>query len=75
MAEALAKREDLESEIETIIDFVMSTFGDKTAAEVLDEAGVDDTWRTEAEKQCSSVARDFIETDAFGAWLDKLLAD
>ena len=75
MAKALADRDDIDAEIEGIIAFAMSTFGDKTAAEVLDEAGIDDTWRHEAEKQCSTLARDFIQTNAFGSWLENLLAD
>jgi len=75
MAQSLAKRDNIHQEIEDIINYSMTTLGEKTAAEVLDEAGIDDTWRAEAEKQCTVLANDFIATEAFGTWLNTLLTD
>jgi hypothetical protein len=75
MAKALSERPNMESEIKEIIEFVLSNIGEKTAAEVLDEAGIEDSWRQQAEMQCSTVARGFVKSDAFGTWLEQLLKD
>ncbi len=75
MAQALSDRENIETEIADIINFSLANLGQKTAAEVLDEAGIDATWRHEAERQCSQIAQTLIATDAFGNWLEALLQD
>jgi len=74
-ARALAEREGLEGEIEAVIIVALTGIGDKTAGQILEEAGMADTWRAEVEIRAAELARSFAATDAFGTWLEQLLAD
>ena len=75
IATALAGRKDLETEVVTIIDFALSTVGDQTAADLLDDAGIADAWRQEVETSVNALAIDFVKTPEFSTWLSDLLSD
>ena len=72
---ALASRPEIETEITELIVLGLSQIGDQTAAEILAEAGVDDTWRPELETRLTTLARGFTATPAFEGWLNALLQD
>jgi hypothetical protein len=73
ITKALAERENLETEIADIIQLGLLEFQDKTAATLLKEAGIMDTWRAEMEAQIAGTARDFVQTPGFDKWLSDLL--
>jgi len=74
-ARALSERSGLEGEIETLITAAIAGIGDKTAGQILAEAGMADAWRGSVEIRAAELARSFTATDAFGAWLEQLLTN
>jgi len=74
-ARAMSERAGLEGEIEALITVAIKDIGDKTAGQILVEAGMADSWRAEVEVRAAALARSFTATDAFGTWLEQLLKD
>ena len=74
-ARALSERSSLEDEIEALISIAIASIGDQTAGQILAEAGMADSWRGSVEIRAAELARSFTATDAFGTWLEQLLAD
>jgi len=72
---AVSERETLETEIAAIIKGALDSIGTKSAEDLLSEAGIADTWRSDVEAQVSQVARGFIATPGFHDWLTALLKD
>ena len=70
---AISERESLEQEIGSLIQSALKSIDQKSAGDLLHEAGIADTWRNEVEAQVSQVARTFIATPAFHDWLADLL--
>ncbi len=72
---ALSERENLVAEVTQLIESGLSTLEKKSAGELLEEAGIADSWRRDAEAQVSSIARGFIATPSFQSWLEELLSE
>jgi hypothetical protein len=72
---ALSERDNLTTEVTGIIDSAVSKLEKKSAGELLEEAGIADSWRKDIESQVGTIARGFIATPAFQTWLDDLLRD
>jgi hypothetical protein len=72
---ALSERDDLTTEVTLLIESAVAGFGQKSAGELLEEAGVADSWRRDTESQVSTIARGFISTPGFQTWLGELLQD
>ena len=75
IASSLADSEHLEARIASIIQVGLSSIGEKSAGELLEEAGITDTWRTEVEQQVNTIASAFVQTAPFRAWLEDILAE
>jgi len=73
MLRALSERESLEEEIAAITKTGLESMGQKSASELLEEAGIADIWRKDVEAQVGQVARSFIATPGFEDWLSDLL--
>ena len=73
MLRALSERETLETEIASLVQTALDGIGNKSTGELLEDAGIADTWRRDVETQVSQVARGFIATPAFADWLQHLL--
>ena len=72
---ALSERENLTAEITHLIESALATLEKKSAGELLEEAGIVDSWRKDAEAQVSTIARGFIATPGFQGWLEELLRE
>ena len=70
---AISERESLEQEIAGIFRSALKSIENKSAEDLLNDAGIADTWRTDVEAQVSRVARTFIATPDFQDWLNDLL--
>ena len=70
---AISERESLEQEIAGVLKGALESIHQMSAEELLTEAGIADTWRTEVEAQVSQLARTFIATPEFQDWLSDLL--
>ena len=75
MAGVIADSERLETQISSIIQVGPDTIGEQSAAQLLEEAGVADAWRLEVEEQVNTIAKDFIKTAPFQAWLEGILSE
>jgi hypothetical protein len=72
-ARALAGREGLQAQLEQLIQSAVDGAGQTTLREHLVQAGVADEWHTEVRSKLSQSAEGFVQTEAFGGWLDRLL--
>ena len=75
MAGAIAESDQLEDQISSLIQVGLDTIGDQSAGQLLHEAGVADAWRAEVEQQVNLIAKDFIKSTPFRAWLDCILSE
>ena len=73
--QALSERKELTSELTELIQSGLKPLGQKSAEDLLEEAGIADSWRQDTEAEVSRIARGFIATPAFQAWLEELLRD
>jgi len=72
---ALSNRNNLTEEVTALIESAVANLDQKSAGELLTEAGIADTWREDTESQVTAIARGFIATPGFQTWLDELLCD
>ena len=75
MAGAIAESDQLEGQISGMITVGLEAIGDQSAGQLLEDAGIADAWRDEVEQQINLIARDFIKTAPFRAWLDGILTE
>ena len=75
MAGAIAESDQLEGQISGIITVGLEAIGDQSAGQLLEDAGIADAWRGEVEQQINLIARNFIKTAPFRAWLDGILTE
>ncbi len=75
IASALADSDQLEGLLASLIEVGLSSIGEKSAGELLEEAGITDTWRTEVEQQVNTIASAFVQTEPFRAWLEDILTE
>ena len=72
---AITERETIEEEVQQIIRTGLQGFEGQSLGDVLDEAGLESTWRGAVENHVSHIARGFIATPEFKEWLGELLGD
>ncbi len=71
-ARALARRAGFEDEITAAIRAAIDASAGRSLGDLLDEAGIQDGWRHEAEAQLVEQAKRVVETGAFRSWLDQV---
>jgi hypothetical protein len=71
-ARALARRDGFEGEIERALRAAIDASSGRSLGELLDEAGIREDWRKEAEGQLAAQARNLVASDAFRRWLAEL---
>ncbi len=67
-------KEDFKDVILGVVVQAYSLIGDKTAATILEESGLGEDWRREAQEQVVSLGMDLLDTDSFQDWLAETLA-
>lgn len=70
---ALAAWRGLTDQLETALDDLLRQQGDVSAREFLDGSGLEAAWRPQLQQALGDMAREVVQTDAFAAWLEKLL--
>jgi hypothetical protein len=76
IARALAHREGFREDVASGVRAALREAGDRSLRSFLAEAGIDETqWRRGIEEQVVARGAELVESPAFGAWLERLLAD
>ncbi len=72
---AIAERDAIEEEIQQLIRTGLQSFEGQSLGELLQEAGIANTWRDAVEKHVNHIAKGFIATPEFKQWLTELLGN
>ena len=73
VARALARRDGFQDELATVIHAAIFQTEGRSLRDFLRESGLEEGWRDESEVQLTKGARELVESEAFGSWLDTLL--
>lgn len=75
VARALARRDGFQNELAAVIHAAIFQTEGRSLRDFLRESGLEEGWRDESEVQLTKGTRELVESEAFGQWLETLLAE
>ena len=70
---ALSKNQAFQDGLSSALEQSFALWGEKTAAQLLEESGMGQEWRSETEQMILKVAQRFVTTPEFQGWLQEIL--